>query len=94
VSQGIHRLTQGVTNFYLIEESGKYTLVDAGTPADWAFFARSIAGLGGHSDPSIGWRGAILRITGHSGLAGLSGGGGATVTYAMVVTTCAFYLAF
>jgi glyoxylase-like metal-dependent hydrolase (beta-lactamase superfamily II) len=46
VSEGIHRLTQGVTNFYLIEESGKYTLVDAGTPADWAFFARSIAGLG------------------------------------------------
>ena len=25
VSEGIHRLTQGVTNFYLIEESGKYT---------------------------------------------------------------------
>jgi hypothetical protein len=47
VSEGIHRLTQGVTNFYLIEESGKYTLVDAGTPADWAFFAPSIAGLGG-----------------------------------------------
>ena len=46
VSEGIHRLTQGVTNFYLIEESGKYTLVDAGTPADWAFFARSLAGLG------------------------------------------------
>ena len=47
VSEGIHRLTQGVTNFYLIEESGKYTLVDAGTPGDWAFFARSLAGLGG-----------------------------------------------
>jgi len=47
VSEGIHRLTRGVTNFYLIEESGKYTLVDAGTPADWAFFARSLAELGG-----------------------------------------------
>ncbi len=47
VSEGIHRLTRGVTNFYLIEESGKYTLVDAGTPADWAFFARSLAALGG-----------------------------------------------
>jgi glyoxylase-like metal-dependent hydrolase (beta-lactamase superfamily II) len=32
VSEGIHRLTRGVTNFYLIEESGKFTLVDAGTP--------------------------------------------------------------
>jgi glyoxylase-like metal-dependent hydrolase (beta-lactamase superfamily II) len=47
VSEGIHRLTHGVTNFYLIEESGKYTLVDAGTPGDWAFFARSLAALGG-----------------------------------------------
>jgi glyoxylase-like metal-dependent hydrolase (beta-lactamase superfamily II) len=46
VSEGIHRLTQGVTNFYLIGESGKYTVIDAGTPGDWAFFARSLAGLG------------------------------------------------
>ena len=33
VSEGIHRLTQGVANFYLMEESGKYTVVDAGTRA-------------------------------------------------------------
>jgi len=46
VSEGIHRLTQGVTNFYLIGEAGKYTVVDAGTPGDWAYFARSLAGLG------------------------------------------------
>ena len=46
VSEGIHRLTQGVTNFYLISQSGKYTVVDAGTPGDWAYFARSLAGLG------------------------------------------------
>jgi len=46
VSEGIHRLTQGVANFYLIGESGKYTVIDAGTPGDWAFFARSLAGLG------------------------------------------------
>ena len=50
VSEGIHRLTRGVTNFYLIEESGKYTMVDAGTPADWAFFSRSLAELGGKLD--------------------------------------------
>jgi glyoxylase-like metal-dependent hydrolase (beta-lactamase superfamily II) len=50
VSEGIHRLTRGVTNFYLIEESGKYTLVDAGTPGDWAFFARSLTELGGKLD--------------------------------------------
>lgn len=46
IAEGIHRLTQGVTNFYLIEEAGKYTLVDAGTPGDWEFFRRSLAPLG------------------------------------------------
>jgi glyoxylase-like metal-dependent hydrolase (beta-lactamase superfamily II) len=47
VSEGIHRLTQGVANFYLIEESGKFTLIDAGTPGDWSYFRRSLAALGG-----------------------------------------------
>jgi glyoxylase-like metal-dependent hydrolase (beta-lactamase superfamily II) len=46
VSDGVHRLTQGIVNFYLIGESGKYTVVDAGTPGDWAYFVRSLAGLG------------------------------------------------
>lgn len=50
VNEGIFRLTRGVTNFYLIEEAGKYTLVDAGTPGDWAFFARSLAALGAKLD--------------------------------------------
>ena len=47
VNEGIRRLTRGVANFCLIEEDGKYTLVDAGTPADWAFFSQSLAALGG-----------------------------------------------
>ena len=46
VTDGIRRLTQGVTNFYLIEQSGKFTLVDAGTPGDWAFFERSLTSSG------------------------------------------------
>jgi glyoxylase-like metal-dependent hydrolase (beta-lactamase superfamily II) len=46
VIEGIRRLTQGVTNFYLIEQSGKFTLVDAGTPGDWDFFQRSVTSLG------------------------------------------------
>ena len=32
VADGVHRLSGGVTNIYLIEEGGKYTVVDAGTP--------------------------------------------------------------
>ena len=33
VKEGIHRLTQGVVNFYLIEEVRKLLLVDADAPA-------------------------------------------------------------
>jgi glyoxylase-like metal-dependent hydrolase (beta-lactamase superfamily II) len=43
VADGVQLLTQGVTNFYLIEDAGKFTLVDAGTPKDWDFFIRSLA---------------------------------------------------
>jgi glyoxylase-like metal-dependent hydrolase (beta-lactamase superfamily II) len=46
VAKGVHRLTNGVANFYLIEESGKLVLVDAGAPKDWALFTRAVLGLG------------------------------------------------
>jgi glyoxylase-like metal-dependent hydrolase (beta-lactamase superfamily II) len=45
-AEGIHRLTDGVANFYLIEESGKLVLVDAGAPRDWALFTQAVSGLG------------------------------------------------
>jgi glyoxylase-like metal-dependent hydrolase (beta-lactamase superfamily II) len=46
VADGIHRISGGVTNFYLIEENGKYTVVDAGTPKDWALLQSSLRELG------------------------------------------------
>lgn len=46
VAPGIHRLTQGVVWFYLIEDGGKLLLVDAGTPKDWDVLVRGIAALG------------------------------------------------
>jgi len=46
VAEGIHRLTNGVANFYLIEESGKLVLVDAGAPKDWALFTQAAQNLG------------------------------------------------
>jgi glyoxylase-like metal-dependent hydrolase (beta-lactamase superfamily II) len=46
VAKGVHRLTNGVSNFYLIEESGKLVLVDAGAPKDWALFTRAVLALG------------------------------------------------
>lgn len=46
VADGVHRLTNGVSNFYLIEESGKLVLVDAGAPKDWATLTGAVAALG------------------------------------------------
>lgn len=46
VAEGIHRLTQGVVNFYLVADGGKLTLIDAGAPEDWDVFAREVASLG------------------------------------------------
>jgi glyoxylase-like metal-dependent hydrolase (beta-lactamase superfamily II) len=46
VKEGIHRLTQGIVNFYLIEEGGRLLLVDAGAPGDWDLLVRAVTGLG------------------------------------------------
>jgi glyoxylase-like metal-dependent hydrolase (beta-lactamase superfamily II) len=46
VADGIHRLTQGVVNFYLVEDGGKLTLVDAGAPGDWRTFVQAVGSLG------------------------------------------------
>jgi glyoxylase-like metal-dependent hydrolase (beta-lactamase superfamily II) len=50
VAPGIHRLTGGVVNFYLVEQSGGLTLVDAGTPGDWRLFLRALDRLGRRLD--------------------------------------------
>ncbi len=46
VAEGIHRLTRGVVNFYLIEDGGRLTLVDAGAPGDWDLLVRAVGSLG------------------------------------------------
>ena len=46
VAPAISRLSGGVTNFYLIEEGGKVTVVDAGAPADWGLLQRALAARG------------------------------------------------
>ena len=46
VAEGVHRLTGGVCNFYLIEGGGKLVLVDAGAPRDWDLLVAALAGLG------------------------------------------------
>jgi glyoxylase-like metal-dependent hydrolase (beta-lactamase superfamily II) len=46
VAEGVHRLTGGVCNFYLVEEGGRLVLVDAGAPRDWDLLVRTLADLG------------------------------------------------
>ena len=46
VADGVQRLTNGVSNFYLIEENGKLVLVDAGAPKDWSRLTRAVTALG------------------------------------------------
>jgi glyoxylase-like metal-dependent hydrolase (beta-lactamase superfamily II) len=46
VREGIHRLTRGVVNFYLIEEGSRLTLVDAGAGGDWDVFTAGLAAIG------------------------------------------------
>ena len=62
VAKGVHRLTNGVANFYLIEESGKLVLVDAGAPKDWALFARAALELG----KTVGDLDAVLLTHAHT----------------------------
>jgi len=50
VADGIHRLTQGVVNFYLVEDGGRLTVVDAGAPGDWDELVRAVAALGRSSN--------------------------------------------
>ena len=46
VSDGIHRVTSGVVNLYVVEEGGRVTIVDAGAPGDWGLLARALASIG------------------------------------------------
>jgi glyoxylase-like metal-dependent hydrolase (beta-lactamase superfamily II) len=46
VAEGVHRVTGGVCNFYLVEEGGRLLLVDAGTPRDWDLLVRTLPALG------------------------------------------------
>jgi glyoxylase-like metal-dependent hydrolase (beta-lactamase superfamily II) len=62
VAAGIHRLTNGVSNFYLIEESGKLVLVDAGAPKDWSLLSQTVQELG----RDLGDLEAVLLTHAHS----------------------------
>jgi glyoxylase-like metal-dependent hydrolase (beta-lactamase superfamily II) len=46
VAQGVHRVEDAYTNWYLVEEEGRITIVDAGVPDSWHSLRDALAALG------------------------------------------------
>ncbi len=47
---GVHRIEDSYTNWYLLEEDGRLTVVDAGIPGSWASLEAALAELGRSKD--------------------------------------------
>jgi glyoxylase-like metal-dependent hydrolase (beta-lactamase superfamily II) len=45
-AKGIHRIETAYTNFYVVEDGDKLTLVDCGTPPSWELLQRAVAQIG------------------------------------------------
>ena len=46
VAPGVHRVSSLYTNWYLLEEGGRLTVLDAGLPGDWRQFSSHLTRLG------------------------------------------------
>jgi glyoxylase-like metal-dependent hydrolase (beta-lactamase superfamily II) len=46
VAEGVHRLESVYTNWYLLEQGGRLTVLDAGLPRDWRAFCATLPRLG------------------------------------------------
>jgi len=46
VAEGVHRIEDAYTNWYLLEEEGRLTVVDAGVPSSWRSLHEALARLG------------------------------------------------
>lgn len=46
VAEGVHRIEDAYTNWYLIEEDGRLTVVDAGVPSSWDSLQDALRQLG------------------------------------------------
>ena len=46
VAKGIHRIEDAYTNWYLVEEGDRLTVVDCGVPASWSSLAITLTALG------------------------------------------------
>jgi glyoxylase-like metal-dependent hydrolase (beta-lactamase superfamily II) len=46
VAEGVHRIGEHFVNWYLVEEGGRITIVDAGLPASWQSLLEALGGIG------------------------------------------------
>jgi glyoxylase-like metal-dependent hydrolase (beta-lactamase superfamily II) len=46
VAEGVHRIEDAFTNWYLVEDDGGVTVVDAGVPSSWESFLEALGALG------------------------------------------------
>lgn len=46
VAEGVHRVADGLVNWYLIEEGGRLALLDAGWPRSWPLVQEAVGSLG------------------------------------------------
>lgn len=60
VAPGVHRLESVYTNWYLLEQGGRLTVLDAGLPGDWRQFSSALSRLG-HTPADID----VVLITHH-----------------------------
>jgi hypothetical protein len=50
VAEGVHRIEDAYTNWYLIEDGGRLTVVDTGVPGSWHSFRAALQELGRSAD--------------------------------------------
>jgi glyoxylase-like metal-dependent hydrolase (beta-lactamase superfamily II) len=50
VVPGVHRIEDAFTNWYLIEEDGRLTIVDCGVPSSWDSFQETLRQIGRSAD--------------------------------------------
>ncbi len=46
VAPGVHRIEDAYTNWYLVEEDGRLTIVDCGVPTSWGSFQKALGQIG------------------------------------------------
>jgi glyoxylase-like metal-dependent hydrolase (beta-lactamase superfamily II) len=50
VAEGVHRVEDAYTNWYLVEDGDRLTVVDAGVPTSWGSFQDALSTLGRSAD--------------------------------------------